>query len=121
MACPEGCPFSVHGIPALCHQRTRGFPSHLDNKTPCVQQWVRSTRSATWVRVEVGVGRCPESQRLALQGAVLGGSWPDHRRQCLGGAGWILASKTPSEPSLLGFCRGGAGWGRGMLKQKEKE
>lgn len=73
------------------------------------------------MRVEVGVGRCPESQRLALQGAVLGGSWPDHRRQCLGGAGWILASKTPSEPSLLGFCRGGAGWGRGMLKQKEKE
>lgn len=34
MACLEGCTFSVHGIPALCHQRTREFPSHLDNKTP---------------------------------------------------------------------------------------
>lgn len=121
MACLEGCTFSVHSIPTLCHQRTREFPSHLDNKTPVVQQWVRSTRSTTWVGVEVGVGRCPESQRLALQGVVLGESWRDHRRQCLGGAGWILVSKIPSKLRLSGFCRGRRGWARVMLKQKEKE
>ena len=70
--------------------------------------------------VEAGVGRCPKSQRLALQGAMLGGSWPDHRRQCLGEAGWILVSKTPSKPRLLGFWWGGAGLGKGDAEAKRK-